>query len=145
MANQTKSTKSVKASEIKRSWHVINLDGKVLGRAAQEIATLLQGKKKVNFVPYLDLGDNVVVINAKKVVVTGKKADTKVYTRYSGYPGGLRSDTFNELMNRKPDEVIRRAVSGMLPKNKLRDVRLARLHVYPDDKHPYQDKVQTNK
>lgn len=145
MASITKSTKPISSTDINRSWHIIDLDGKVLGRAAQEISTLLQGKLKVNYAPYLDAGDNVVVINAKKVIVTGKKAESKEYTRYSGYPGGLTTETFAALIVRRPDEVIRRAVSGMLPKNKLRDRRLARLHIFPDARHPHGDLVKSDK
>lgn len=143
MVSITKSTKPISATNINRTWHIINLEGQVLGRAAQEISTILQGKKKVTYAPYLDAGDNVVVINARKVVVTGKKAVSKEYTRYSGYPGGLTTETFAELIVRRPDEVIRHAVSGMLPKNKLRDRRLARLHIFPDAKHDF-EKVVTS-
>lgn len=140
MANLTKSTKSVSIKDIKREWHLLDVKNRVLGRAATEISGLLQGKSKITYVPYLDSGDYVVVINAKKVVVTGKKRDNKIYTQYSGYPGGLRRTSFKEMMIRKPTEAVYRAVSGMLPKNKLRDRRLARLYIYPEDKHPYEEK-----
>jgi len=140
MVNLTQSTKSVKEKDIKREWHLIDLKDKILGRAIPEISKFLQGKHKINYVPYLDMGDYVVVINAKKVVLTGKKASTKVYSYYSGYPGGLRQITFNNQIEKNPKEVIRHAVSGMLPKNKLRQKRLARLHIFPDENNQYKDK-----
>lgn len=142
MVGGTHSTKSIKGSEIKRGWTLIDLSGKVVGRIAPMIATLLQGKHKVNYVPYLDMGDNVVAINAKKVVITGRKAQTKEYTRYSGYPGGLKKISYQTMMEKNPAEIIKRAVSGMLPKNKLRDQRLKRLFVFADEKHPYKDKLK---
>ena len=145
MVHVTKSTKPISATNIARSWYLIDVNGKVLGRVAQEIATILQGKSKVTYAPYLDAGDNVVVINAKQVTVTGKKADAKLYTRYSGYPGGLTTETFAELIVRRPDEVIRRAVSGMLPKNKLRDRRLARLHIFADARHTFTNELKDTK
>jgi len=116
MVNLTISTKPVKAKEIKRDWHLIDASSKILGRLAPEIVKVLQGKHKRNYVPYLDMGDYVVVINAKKVIVSGKKADQKIYTRYSGYPGGLKEISFNKLLEEKPEEIVKRAVSGMLPK-----------------------------
>jgi large subunit ribosomal protein L13 len=143
MTKVTQSTKPLSAKTIQRNWHVIDIGGKVLGKVSHEISTLLQGKSKVNYAPYLDAGDYVVVINAKKVEVTGRKADQKTYTYYSGYPGGLRSLTFKELMEKKPEEVIRHAVTGMLPKNKLRDRRMARLFIFNDEKHPYENKLKT--
>lgn len=145
MITYTQATKAVSASEIKREWHLVDVEGKILGRIAPYIATLLQGKHKVNYVPYLDNGDYVVVINAAKIRLTGKKFKTKKYTRYSGYPGGLKQFSFQELIKTNPAEVIKRAVSGMLPKNKLRDQRLKRLFVFADDKHPYGDKVLNSK
>ncbi|GIW62480.1 MAG: 50S ribosomal protein L13 [Patescibacteria group bacterium] len=141
MANKlTESTKPVKAKEIKREWHLVDLKNQVLGRVAGQIALLLQGKTKVNYVPNLDMGDYVVVINAKKVKLTGNKRQTKAYQSYSGYPGGLKIESFKSLINRKPDEVVKRAVSGMLPKNKLRKRRLARLYVFADENHSFSDK-----
>ncbi len=140
MVSLTKSTKSISDKDIKRMWHIIDVKGKVLGRVAPEIAKLLQGKHKVIYVPYLDLGDYVVVINAKYVVLTGRKGKSKTYTRYSGYPGGLKKITFDHLIEKNPTEVIKHAVSGMLPKNKQRDSRLARLFVFKDEKHPYSNK-----
>ena len=133
-------TRSTKAKDIKRSWHLIDAKEKILGRLAVKIARFLIGKEKPYFVSYLDCGDFVVIINAKKIKVTGKKEEQKIYTRYSGYPGGLKKETLKHLRERKPEEIIRRAVSGMLPKNKLRKQRLKRLYVYADEKHPYKNK-----
>lgn len=140
MTGLTQSTKSIKAKDIERKWHIIDAKGKVLGRLSTEIAVLLIGKSKVNYVDYLDCGDEIVVINAKEIVLTGKKAHTKTYDSFSGYPGGLSKISFEHMMARKPGEVIRHAVSGMLPKNKLRDKRLARLHVFAADAHTFVDK-----
>ena len=140
MVQLTHSTKPVKAKEIKRNWHLIDVKGKVLGRVASEVAKLLQGKHKWNYSTYLDSGDYVVVINAKDVVVTGKKAQTKIYTNYSGYPGGLKSIRFEALLKKNPKKLVQHAVSGMLPKNKLRDRRLARLYVFSDENHSFKDK-----
>ena len=140
MVTLTHSTKPVKAKEIKRNWHLIDVKGKVLGRVASEAVKLLQGKHKWNYSTHLDSGDYVVVINAKDVVVTGKKARTKIYTSYSGYPGGLKSIRFEDLLKKNPNKVFQHAVSGMLPKNKLRDRRLARLYIFSDENHLYKDK-----
>ncbi len=142
MVSPTHSTQSIKGDEVKRKWILIDLSGKVVGRIAPHIATLLQGKHKVNYVPYLDMGDNVVAINAKKIVITGKKAQTKTYSRYSGYPGGLKTVSYKTLLDKKPGDIIKNAVSGMLPKNKLRDQRMKRFFVYADDKHPYESKFK---
>lgn len=140
MVVHTKSTKPIKASEIKRNWHLIDVKGKVLGRVATEIATRLIGKHKTNYVDYLDMGDYVVVTHAPDVVVTGKKEEDKLYARYSGYPGGLKKKTYAEIKKTKPEEIIRHAIYGMLPKNKLRDRRIARLYIYKDEKHPHEEK-----
>lgn len=140
MKNLTKVTVPVKVSEIKRNWHLIDAADKIVGRIAPEIAYLLQGKNKVNYVSYLDSGDNVVVINAKKIIISGNKGKTKVYTRYSGYPGGLKQKTYKDLVVNNPGFIIKHAVSGMLPKNKFRDDRLNRLFIYADDRHTHGDK-----
>lgn len=142
MTKLTKSTKTISEKAIIRKWHLIDVNGKILGRIANEIATVLQGKDKVIYVPNIDTGDYVVVINAKNITVTGKKADTKTYTNYSGYPSGLRTVSYQAQLKKKPEEIIRHAVSGMLPKNKLRDRRLARLFIYADNNHPYADKIK---
>jgi len=140
MVNLTKQTKAVKKSEIKREWHIIDASGKNLGRLTPGIAYLLQGKNKTNYVSYLDSGDYVVVINAGKVLISGRKKTTKTYTRYSGYPGGLKTITYESLFKKNPEEIIRYAVSGMLPKNKFRNGRLKRLFIYKDENHPHKDK-----
>lgn len=138
---KTKTT-GTKASQIQRTWHKIDLKGKVLGRVSTQIANLLMGKSKSYFVRHLDCGDYVVVVNAKDVVVTGKKEEQKKYYQYSGYPGGLKSQTLRELREKKPEEIIIHAVKGMLPQNKLRDRMLARLHVFLGEENPYEDKFK---
>jgi large subunit ribosomal protein L13 len=140
-----KTTKSTKATDIKRVWHTVDVKGKMLGRASSEIAQLLMGKSKSYFVRNLDCGDFVAVINAKDIKVTGKKMDQKVYYRYSGYPGGLFKETLAEKMQKKPKDVIRLAVKGMLPQNRLRDRMLKRLLISLDEKNPHVEKVQTKK
>lgn len=135
-------TKPTRESEIKRNWHLIDVKGKILGRAATEIAQLLIGKSKPYFAKNLDCGDYVVITNAVNVRVSGKKEKDKVYTRYSGYPAGLRKITLSEMREKKPEEIIRHAVSGMLPKNKLRASMLKRLFVYKGEEHPYGDKIK---
>ncbi len=142
MITLTHATKPVRGSEIKRIWHLVDANGQVLGRLTPGIAKFLQGKHKTNYVPYIDSGDYVVVINAAKVRLTGRKDQVKEYTRYSGYPGGLKKVGFEEMLAEKPAEVIKHAVSGMLPKNKLRDQRLARLYIFADEKNPYSDKFK---
>lgn len=131
------STNAVSAKQIQRNWHLIDAKGKILGRLATEVAGLLRGKSKVNFVPYLDLGDYVVITNASQIKVTGKKTVQKKYVRHSGFPGGLRTDTFDKVLAKKPQHVIRHAVKGMLPKNKLADKMILKLHVYPGAEHPF--------
>lgn len=134
-------TKATKASEIKRSWHLIDAKDQILGRLATKIARLLMGKDKPYFVNYLDCGDYIVVTNVAKIRVTGKKAKQKIYYRHSGYPGGFREINFAKQMEKDPRKIIRHAVAGMLPKNKLKDKRLARLKIFIDEKHPYKDKL----
>ena len=131
-----------KISDIKRSWHLFDVEGKILGRVASEIATVLMGKSKPYFVSNLDCGDYVVVINAKKVKVTGKKESQKKYSRHSGYPGGLREETLMELRRRNPTDIIRFAILGMLPQNKLQDRMLTRLFIFAGEEHPYGDKFK---
>lgn len=140
--NKTR-TLPTKLSNIKRVWHLIDLKGKVLGRVSTEIARFLMGKGKPYFVRNLDCGDYVVVINAKDIVTTGKKEEKKKYFRYSGYPGGLRTETMAQLKKRKPLEIIRHAVKGMLPQNKLRDKMLTRLFIFEEEKHDYKDKFKS--
>lgn len=134
-------TPSTKQQEIKRQWHHIDVDGQVLGRIATKIATLLIGKSKPYFVNYIDCGDYVVVTNSSKVKVTGKKSQQKTYKRYSGYPSGLKVKTFSQVLVEDPNRIIKSAVSGMLPNNKLRDSMLKRLFIFANEKHQYQDKL----
>lgn len=135
-------TKSTKLSDIKRSWHLIDVKGQVLGRVATTIAVKLAGKDKPNFVRNLDCGDNVVVINASSVVVTGGKESEKMYDRYSGYPGGRKEKALWQVRAEKPTLIIRHAVMGMLPKNALRDRLKTRLFIYAGADHPYQMKFE---
>lgn len=122
------------------NWYLFDAKGKVLGRLATTIAKILQGKHKTNFVTYKDLSDHVVVVNAAKVQVTGKKEKQKVYTFYSGYPSGLKKKTVAEIRAKKPEFLIWHAVSGMLPKNKLKKLKLKKLHIFAGSDHTYQDK-----
>lgn len=124
------STNVVSSKDIKRQTHTIDASGKVLGRLAADIATLLMGKNKPSFVPYLDMGDFVIVTNAKKVKVTGKKRQQKKYVRHSGYPGGLKVETFDKMIERRPEYVIEHAVKGMLPHNKLGKKMIKKLKVF---------------
>ncbi|NIT04571.1 50S ribosomal protein L13 [Candidatus Saccharibacteria bacterium] len=126
-------TRATKASEVTREWHLLDAKGKILGRLATEVAQLLMGKHKSNWAPYLDMGDYVVITNAREVAVTGKKEKQKVYYRHSGYPGGLKEETLEELRKRRPEEVIRHAVVGMLPKGKLGRKMITKLYVYPGE------------
>lgn len=124
--------------DIKKVWHVVDAKDKILGRLAAKVATVLMGKDKVMYSPHQDTGDEVIVINASKVKTTGNKLLQKKYKSYSAYPGGLKEETLESVLKRKPDYVIRHAVKGMLPKNKLGDKMLKKLRVYADDKHPHQ-------
>jgi large subunit ribosomal protein L13 len=134
-------TYRLKASEIERHWHVIDASGKTLGRLATEIARLLQGKHKPISSSYLDTGDFVVVINAVKVHVTGKKLEQKIYYRHSNYPGGLKSINLAKLLDTHPTRVIEHAVKGMLPHNRRGRAMARRLKVYSGDSHPHQAQV----
>lgn len=127
------STNVLSAKNIKREKHTIDADGRILGRLAGEVATLLMGKNKPNFVPYLDNGDFVIVTNASKVKVTGKKATDKVYVRHSMFPGGLKSESFDKMIVRKPEFIIEHAVKGMLPSSKLGKQMIKKLKVYERD------------
>ena len=130
-------TFSPKPSDIQRVWHVVDADGLVLGRLASEVARLLRGKHKPTFAPHMDMGDHVIVVNAARVVMTADKAASKLAYRHSGYPGGLRSRTYRELLATRPEEVVRRAVKGMLPKGSLGRQMLRKLKVYPGADHPH--------
>jgi large subunit ribosomal protein L13 len=123
---------------IDRQWYVIDADGQRLGRLATEIATILRGKNKPTFTPNMDTGDFVIVVNAEKVVVTGRKASTKLYRRHSGRPGGMKTETFEKLQARIPERIIEQAVKGMLPKNTLGRQLFTKLKVYAGAEHPHQ-------
>jgi len=140
MVQKTTSTKHQSAQSLVKGWHLIDLKNKVLGRETSHIATLLQGKHKSNYSAFSDSGDYVVAINSKHVKLTGKKSETKEYQRYSGYPGGLKIKTFKEVLAKDSNLIIKYAVSGMLPKNKLRKKRLSRLFIFPEAEHKYKDK-----
>ena len=128
-------TYSPKAKEIERQWYVVDATDKILGRLASEIAQVLRGKRKPSFTPHADVGDHVIVINAEKVRVTGDKAEQKVYYRHTGYPGGIRSTTYNELMEKHPERIVQKAVWGMLPHNTLGRSIFKKLRVYAGGEH----------
>jgi len=130
-------TYSVKASEIERKWYVIDAEGANLGRLASRIVSILRGKHKPIYTPWTDVGDFVIVVNAEKVAVTGNKLDEKKYYRYSGYPGGLREMTLREMLKRRPERVLTKAVWGMMPKNKLSRQQIKKLKVYAGPDHPH--------
>lgn len=133
----TKTTfNGIEASE--REWHLVDASGLPIGRLASELAQILRGKHKPQYAPHLDVGDHVVVINAGKIAITSKKPEQKMYHSHSGYPGGIKSESFNSLRQRKPEKIIERAVWGMLPKNRLGRAVLKKLHIYPDSNHPHQ-------
>ncbi len=131
-------TYSAKPREIEQSWYLVDAEGETLGRLATEIADVLRGKRKPAYTPHVDTGDFVVVVNAEKIHVTGNKLEQKIYYRHSGYPGGLRQRTLAEQLQRRPEEVIRKAVKGMLPKNRLAAAQLRKLKVYAGPEHPHE-------
>lgn len=135
-----KQTSSTKIKDIKREWNLIDVKDKILGRVSSDIALLLMGKSKPNFVRNLDCGDYVVVINAKNVRVTGKKEKKKTYYRHSGYPGGFKAEALSDLRIRNPSGIVKHAVSGMLPQNRLKADMLKRLHIFEGEEHKYNDK-----
>ncbi len=137
-----KVTKPTTEKQIKRTWHLIDVKDRILGREAVAIAHKLMGKSKPYFANNMDCGDYVVVVNAKDVKTTGKKELLKKYTSYSGYPGGLRTRTLKEVRQQNPAEIITHAVKGMLPNNKLRAKMLKRLYVFTDENHKYKDKLE---
>jgi large subunit ribosomal protein L13 len=130
-------TYTAKPGEIERSWYVVDAESKTLGRLATQIADVLRGKGKPAYTAHVDTGDFVIVVNAEKIHVTGQKLDQKMYYRHSGYPGGLRTRTLREQLERRPEEVIRKAVRGMLPKNRLAAAQLRKLKVYAGPDHPH--------
>ena len=131
------STTSVKRSEIERSWHVVDAEGLVLGRLATEVANLLRGKHKATYTPHLDTGDHVIIVNADKVVLTAGKADKKLVHRHSGYPGGLKTETYAQKMARKPEQALIDTIKGMLPKTRLGRAQIKKLKVYAGPTHPH--------
>jgi large subunit ribosomal protein L13 len=131
-------TYSAKPKEVEQRWFVVDAEGQTLGRLATRIADTLRGKGKPQYTPHTDTGDFVVVVNAEKIVVTGKKLEQKRYYRHSGYPGGLRSRTLAEQLERRPTEVIRKAVKGMLPRNRLARRQITKLKVYAGPEHPHE-------
>lgn len=130
-------TYTPKAGEIERSWLIVDAEGLVLGRLATEVATRLRGKHKPTFTPNLDTGDHVIIVNADKVVLTSGKADRKLVHRHSGYPGGLKSQTYADLMAKKPEEAVRKTIKGMLPKTRLGRSMMSKLKVYAGPNHPH--------
>ena len=130
-------TYTPKASEITRQWHVVDAKGLVLGRMCTEVARLLRGKHKPTFAPHIDTGDHVIVVNASKVVLTADKGERELVWRHSGYPGGIKSQRYGDLLARKPEEMIRRTVKGMLPKGPLGRQMLSKLKVYAGPDHPH--------
>jgi large subunit ribosomal protein L13 len=132
-----KKTYLPKQDAVERKWHLIDANGKVLGRLAVEIAEILRGKNKVFYTNHIDCGDFVVVVNARKIVLTGKKLDQKTYFTYSGYPGGAKLTPYSVLMEKSPEKALLAAVKGMLPKNKLADRQITRLKVFKEDRHTH--------
>jgi large subunit ribosomal protein L13 len=130
-------TYSAKPGEITRRWWVVDAEGKTLGRLSTQIAVVLRGKHKTGYTPHIDTGDFVVVVNAAKVAVTGNKLRDKKYYRHSGYPGGLRTRTLSEMFDKRPTEIIRSSVKGMLPKNRLAAKQLTKLKIYAGPAHPH--------
>src|ERR671931_124721 len=131
-------TYNAKPGEIARDWYLVDAEGQTLGRLATRIADMLRGKGKPAYTPHVDTGDFVIVVNAEKINVTGNKLDQKRYFRHSGYPGGIRSRTLREQLERRPEEVLRTAVKGMLPRNRLGRAQLTKLKVYAGPEHPHE-------
>jgi large subunit ribosomal protein L13 len=131
-------TYSAKPGEVERGWYVVDADGETLGRLATRIADTLRGKLKPEYTPHTDTGDFVIVVNCERIRVTGKKMDDKIYYRHSGYHGGLREETLRDLLGRRPEEVIRRAVKGMVPRTRLGRAQLRKLKVYAGPEHPHE-------
>ena len=131
------STYTPKASEIEKTWHVVDAEGLTLGRMATEVARILRGKHKPTFAPHIDTGDFVIIVNADKVVLSAGKAEKKLQYRHSGYPGGIRSRTYAQLLDTRPQEAVRRTIRGMIPKNRLGRAQLSKLKVYAGPTHPH--------
>ena len=143
LQNMFQKTYTPKASSIEHQWHLVDATDKVLGRLASQIAQVLKGKHKPTYAPHMDMGDHVVVVNVEKIRVTGSKADKKVYHRHTGYPGGLRTTSFERMMEDHPDRILKKAVWGMLPNNRLGRQLLKKLRVYagPEHRHVAQQPV----
>ena len=131
------STTTPKAGEIERSWHVVDADGLVLGRLATEVANILRGKHKATYTPHLDTGDHVIIVNADKVVLTAGKAEKKLVHRHSGYPGGLKTETYANKLARKPEQAVLDTIRGMIPKTRLGRAQIKKLKVYAGPTHPH--------
>ena len=131
-------TYTPKKSEIERSWHVVDAEGLILGRMATEVAQILRGKHKPTYAPHIDTGDHVIVINADKIVLTSDKAEKKMVYRHTGFPGGIRSESYATLLSKKPAEIVRQSIRGMLPKNRLGRQQLSKLQVYAGPSHPHE-------
>ncbi|MFQ5824493.1 MAG: 50S ribosomal protein L13 [bacterium] len=131
-------TYTPKPSDIERKWFLIDANGEILGRLASQVATILRGKHKPIYSPHMDVGDHIIIINAEKIRVTGKKASNKRYFRYTGYPGGMRFDSFSDLMRKHPERILEKAIWGMLPHNKLGRKMYKKLKVYAGENHPHQ-------
>ncbi len=142
-ANTDMKTWNAKPGEVERRWYLVDAEGKTLGRLATQIADMLRGKGKPQYTPHVDTGDFVVVVNAEKISVTGKKLDDKIYYRHSGYPGGLRSRSLREELERRPTEVLRKAVKGMLPRNRLSRAQIGKLKIYAGPEHPHEAQAPT--
>jgi large subunit ribosomal protein L13 len=140
-----KKTYLPKQDAIERKWHLIDANGKVLGRLAVEVSEILRGKNKIFYTNHIDCGDFVVVVNASKIVLTGKKLDQKTYFTYSGYPGGAKLTPYSVLMEKSPQKALLAAVKGMLPKNKLADRQITRLKVFKEDKHTHSAQLALGK
>lgn len=140
MIKQT--THATKKKEQQANWYLVDFDGKTLGRTTTEIARILMGKNKPNYVPYMDMGDHVIVINAAKVHVSGNKVTDKLYRHHSGFPGGFHEFTFAQMLKRKPTEIVRKAVWGMMPKTRLGRKMMSKLHIFAGSEHKYhQEKI----
>lgn len=127
-----------KPQEVERKWYVVDADGKTLGRLASQVASILRGKNKPTYTPHVDTGDFVIVVNAEKVAVTGKKMDQKMYRHHTGYPGGLKEMTYKQMLEKKPEDIIAQAVKGMLPKNSLGRQMFKKLKVYSGSEHNHE-------
>ena len=131
------STYTPKASDVERAWHIVDAEGLVLGRLSTEVANILRGKHKPTYTPHMDMGDHVIIVNADKVVLTSGKAEKKLVHRHSGYPGGLRSETYADKMARKPEQAVMDTIRGMIPKTRLGRAQISKLKVYAGSTHPH--------